>query len=154
MSIRTFLLIICIIPLRIEAQSSGGSILEVQQLNPINISYDNIDALMQDVRVDNAFQVTVQPQKTRCQLYAQLVFNDPATPAPPASCLLLKLRTVNHMSVNTAEVPLSLTPARVSDIEPSQNPTILNYDVVVKSQQSMSNIGLHNFTINFTIVQP
>ncbi len=154
MSIRTFLLIIGMIPLRIYAQTGdAGALIQVQQLAPLNISYDNIDALMQDVKVDNAFQVTVLPQKSKCYLYAQLVFTEPNSTTPAASGLRLKTRTINGITQNTVDMPLSLTPIQISEIEPSLIPTTLNYDVVIKSQQNMSNIGLHNFSINFSIVQ-
>ncbi|PZF74685.1 hypothetical protein [Taibaiella soli] len=126
--------------------------------NNINFSYQSIDDVLTDKVIDNAVSVSVSSKKSKCLIYAQVVFTGADQSEAMARRICLKLRnstSTNFSPVNYASpVALSIQPVLLFEQDKATNLNLFNYDVVLKKQTGFDKTGSHNFTITFSLVEP
>lgn len=124
----------------------------------INFSYQAIDEVLNDKTIDNAVAVSISTKKSKCRIYAQVVFTGAEQNEALARRICLKLRNSTSASftpVNyTSPVILSTQPVLLFEQDKATNLNLFNYDVVLKKQTGFDKTGSHNFSIIFSLVEP
>jgi len=124
----------------------------------LSFSFLAIDEVLNDKIIDNAITVSVNSKKSKCLIYAQVVFNGAAQNEALARRVCLKLRNSTSTSFSPVNyitpVVLSTQPVLLFEQDQAANPNLFNYDVVLKKQTIFDKTGSQNFSITFSLVEP
>ncbi len=128
-------------------------------INPLSISYNNIEEVKSAKVINNAFELKVKSASRGSNIYASLIFKSNNDNNPLKQSLALKLREKNSSSCQAVlgEVPLSNSPTFLL-FQPTYNEnngiSSLSYDFIVKPMYTFVKSGDYDFYINFTMTQP
>jgi|GEM_PF-1675290 len=117
------------------------------QNQPLEIHYENIEELQSDKLIPNAFSIQLNTSPKPYRIYCQLVCSGAPNEAF-AQLISLKQQT------NNVETQLSTNPKILYTQQANQNPTIINFNAIIRKQTSWFPTGNYTFSIQFTTIEP
>lgn len=132
---------------RAQNYLANDNLFKVTQNQPIAITYENVDELLSEKVIPNAFSIQVNASTQLYQVYCKVVSVN-AQMESLANQISLRPSGTNQ------EIKLSLTPKLLLERQPGSGSAILHYDAVIHRQDSWLPQGSYNFSIQFTLVRP